>query len=988
MDLSGPLPIDFGRFRLTALLGEGGMARVYSAEFTGPAGFRKVAAVKVIRVEAVGGDEARMSALVNEARVGGLLKHPNIVDTYDFGVVDGHPYVAMERIEGVDLARLLLTMGPPPPALACDLFAAICAGLHHAHELKDRGRPLHLVHRDLKPSNVLVGIAGDVKVMDFGLAKATAVDLGTTGTGIAKGTPPYMSPEQLRADPLDRRSDLFALGALGFELITAERFFTQKTTPSLVTAILTVEQATAPPSRLDEADAIAPGIGEVLRRCLRASPSDRWDTADDVRRAVQEVRRGLSTTTTLTDWLAEQVAQVAPTSDFPPVDSDDETARAPVGWDMDWSPVAVPAEEVWSSEHPEASLAPTVPLESVPAVTSQTEAMVATPAGGRSPRALPGVLLALALALGLGALLARSGGGPGSSLHPSTSAVRNLPITPSGLPEGQPTMSPDGRSVVFARLEEGLGRLWRLDLETGRVARLADAAYHAYQPSLAPDGSRLAFRTDGEGQGLYVAHLPADGRGLMRDPRRITDFGFHPDWSPDGDQLVFSTVEYENSADVSYSARDGDLWRVDLEDGSLVKLHDGETKGDANMPDWSPDGAWIAYWGIDAAGRRNVWVVPASGGEPRRLTSGSSLDWNPRWVDGGRALCFFSDRSGAGALWKLPFDPVKGEGAGPPVAVTTGAGGVPGFLSADAAGRRVVFHELSRRWKLYARALEVGTGEPLGTTRALTRGERSIFDASPSPNGDRVVFWERKGSEDLWLQDLATDDAVRLTDDPALDRYPTWSPDGAWISFVSTRGGAWALWLIRPDGADLHEAAADISSTPPRWSPDGARIAAWSPSAQRVVIVTLDEQLAERSREALLIQGQGGAEISVAGWSPDGRRLLLLYEEPFTWKTTYGVYDLEERRTELLDQQDLQWFRWLTDDSLLGAGAQGFARMSWPEGRLEQVYDVPADGQATWSAELSADGSTLVAVRGTETIALRALELSGARSSPSAAPAP
>jgi len=961
VDLSGQLPLTFGRFTLLSLLGEGGMARVYAAEFTGPAGFRKLAAVKVIRAEAIGGDEGRIAALVNEARVGGLLKHPNIVDTYDFGVVDGHPYVAMERIDGVDVARMLSSVGPPPPALALDLLAAVCAGLHHAHEVSDRGRPLHLVHRDLKPSNVLVGVTGEVKVMDFGLAKATALGIDQTGSGVIKGSPPYMSPEQLRASPLDRRSDLFAVGTLGFELLTGERFFAQETPMSIVGAIVSVDALTAPPSRLDLADERAPGIVAVLRRCLRGDPDERFDNADDVRRAVLEVRRSMTTDDDLADWLADNVAQVLPTSDYEPARSDGETTDGPVGWDRPLSLDPPPSEG-----------------EATPSAPSPVLRRGRGTGGGSAiPLAAVGVVLALVVVVAL-SLLGREDVAPTTTTAeaPSPSSVRSLRVTPSGLPEGQPSLSPSGAFVVFARLEDDLGRLWGMEIDSGRQVRLLPADQQGYEPAVSPDGGRVAFRTDGEAGGIYVAALPPEGLGPMVDRRRLTDFGFHPAWSPDGERLVFSTGEYENSADISYQSVNSDLWTVDLGTGAMAKLLDGATAGDANMPVWSPDGRWIAYWGIDAAGQRNVWVLPAEGGEPRAVTDGPALDWNPRWTDGGRSLLFVSHRSGAGAIWRLPFDPDQGVASGPAVAVTTGGAGMPGFLSPDAAGRRLAFHELSRRWKLNVLRLDAATGEPTSAIRPLTRGERSILDASPSPSGDRVVFWERGDVEDLWLRDLEGDAVLRLTDDPALDRYPTWTPDGAWISFVSTRGGSWGLWLVRPDGTDLRQAAEHIGWSLPRWSPDGLRVAGWDPEAKRPVLVTLGaDDLREVSREPILVGLPEGATVNVGGFSPDGRRLLLGFEEPYTWTHSYYIYDLQERRAEPLEQHDLVWFRWLDDGHLLAAGEEGIARVSWPGGEVEILMELPDDGQVTWSGELSADRSTLVMVRGSETVELRLIEL-------------
>lgn len=180
---------------------------------------------------------------------------------------------------------------------------------------------------------------------------------------------------------------------------------------------------------------------------------------------------------------------------------------------------------------------------------------------------------------------------------------------------------------------------------------------------------------------------------------------------------------------------------------------------------------------------------------------------------------------------------------------------------------------------------------------------------------------------------------------------------------------------MRPDGSELRQVGSNLGGSLPRWSPDGTRIALWFPSAERVVIVSLDAALRETSRETVLLRAKGGGLLNVGGWSPDGRRLLLANEEPYTWKKTHHVYDIEAHRAVLLAVGDLLWFRWLDDGHLLGAGPSGLTRVSWPGGAVEALSEPMDDGDTTWSMELSDDGSTLILVRGTETVGLRVLEL-------------
>lgn len=268
----GQLPAPFGRYTLRAVLGEGGMGRVYRAELVGPAGFRKHLALKVIRGVADDGDARAF--FEQEARIGGLLRHPNIVDIYDFGFVGPWPFLAMEWVVGTGLDQILREGGALPPRLALRLAAQVARGLAHAHGLlDDDGAPLHVVHRDLKPGNVLVTKEGLAKITDFGLARVTRGAGAADWSGVVRGTPAYMSPEQARGDALDGRSDLFALGAMLYEMVTGRRIFGGESLVAVMMAIVTVDQKRA---QLDDVERLCPGLGEVLRRLLVADRDRRY----------------------------------------------------------------------------------------------------------------------------------------------------------------------------------------------------------------------------------------------------------------------------------------------------------------------------------------------------------------------------------------------------------------------------------------------------------------------------------------------------------------------------------------------------------------------------------------------------------------------------------------------------------------------------------------------------------------------------------------
>jgi eukaryotic-like serine/threonine-protein kinase len=280
----------FGRYILLGALGEGGMGRVDRAVLAGPMGFHKEVAIKRIRADA----EARRagSSLINEARLGGQLKHPNIVEVYELGDMEGGLFISMEFVNGVTLDKVLAAcrvreMRLPLP-VAFDVMKQVCAALHYAHNARDTGgRALHVVHRDLKPGNVILARDGITKVMDFGIAKTTANLFLTATTGVAKGTPLYMSPEQIEGKKdVDHRADIFALGALLYELCTCRRLFEAQGVANMFWRVLRGQVA----REMAELEELLPGLGVVCRGCLDVDRAARWPDAAELGSALEGLR--------------------------------------------------------------------------------------------------------------------------------------------------------------------------------------------------------------------------------------------------------------------------------------------------------------------------------------------------------------------------------------------------------------------------------------------------------------------------------------------------------------------------------------------------------------------------------------------------------------------------------------------------------------------------------------------------------------------------
>jgi serine/threonine protein kinase len=222
-------PVKFGKYLLLERIAVGGMAEVFVAKAFGVEGFERLLAIKKI-LPTMGEDAEFISMFVDEARIAVQLSHANIVQVLELGKHDESLYIAMEYISGRDLRQLLerfrKLQQPMPIAQACLTVAEVCEALDYAHRKKDaRGHALGIVHRDVSPQNVLISFDGEVKLIDFGIAKAES-RLQKTQAGILKGKFSYMSPEQVMGLPVDGRSDIFAAGILLWELVCGEKLFT------------------------------------------------------------------------------------------------------------------------------------------------------------------------------------------------------------------------------------------------------------------------------------------------------------------------------------------------------------------------------------------------------------------------------------------------------------------------------------------------------------------------------------------------------------------------------------------------------------------------------------------------------------------------------------------------------------------------------------------------------------------------------------------
>jgi serine/threonine-protein kinase len=279
-----------GRYHLLDRIAFGGMAEIYRAKTFDSSGHAHLVAVKRVLAH-LAEDDDFIQMLVDEAKIAGLLRHGNIARVYEFARAHGEYFIAMEHVDGKDMRTILercrQQKRPVPPQHAAYIAAETATALHYAHTaLDNRGRPLRIVHRDVSPSNVICAYSGEVKLCDFGIAKATLSKVNTK-TGVIKGKVKYMSPEQALGRKLDHRSDIFSLGSCLYEMLTRIPPFTAANEMDL---LIKVRDAKYRPIS-EIVPGVPPELEAICDKCLSRSRANRYQTADEVAGVLREFLR-------------------------------------------------------------------------------------------------------------------------------------------------------------------------------------------------------------------------------------------------------------------------------------------------------------------------------------------------------------------------------------------------------------------------------------------------------------------------------------------------------------------------------------------------------------------------------------------------------------------------------------------------------------------------------------------------------------------------
>jgi Tol biopolymer transport system component len=749
---------DLGPYRVLEKLGAGGMGEVYKARDTR---LQRDVAVKVLPTS-VAHDPEQRARFERETRAVAALSHPNVLAIFDTGSHEGDLYAVTELLQGETL-RDRLKSGAVPLRKALDWAVELACGLAAAHDKQ-------LVHRDLKPENIFVLDDGRVKILDFGLARqmpATAAD-GTsetmadlTAAGAVVGTVGYMAPEQVRGHAVDVRADLFALGAVLYEMLTGRRAFRRATAAETMTAILNED----PPEFGTEQAGIPLGLERIVRHCLEKNVNERFQTARDIAFAIEGLRDSGAAVSRGQAMPPPAAGSVARRRGFVLIGAAGVAGALLIAWF---------AMSRLDGSREDGRGAPPIVIGASTQVTTD-DGLEIHPA--LSP---DGKLLAYAAgtATEMRIYIRPVGGG------------RTLTLSESGQAfEYEPRWSPDGSQILFLR-RDGVFVASALGGTSRRVAGgpITAAAWAA-------DGRRVLIA---RASTLTVAPLEGGSeRALASGEPEVHSCAWSPldDWVACVSGNGTSVVPGGGFGNVAPSA----IVMAPASGGSFVTVADRTA---ANLsPAWSPDGHAL-YFVSNREGPRDIYVVDVDGDRgvqdaARRVTTGLGVQSIAFAATGGR-LAYVGYVARAN-IWSLPISAGAAIDTSGAQALTSGSQIVESLrISRDQ--KWVVFDSTLH---LNAEVFRMPVGG--GPAERLTTHPADDFAADLAPNGQAVAYhsW-RSGSRDIYVQPLDGGPTVTITATPGQESSPIWSADGRAIAFVdlaSRKDGdaLGKLWLVRQD---------------------------------------------------------------------------------------------------------------------------------------------------------------------------------------------
>ncbi|HLN81922.1 MAG TPA: protein kinase, partial [Thermoanaerobaculia bacterium] len=855
-----------GPYEILGPLGQGGMGEVYRARDTR---LRREVAVKVLREE-IANDPDSLSRFRRETHAVAALNHPNILAIHDAGEEGGLPYAVTELLDGETLADRLAA-GSLPVRRAVEIAAQVADGLAAAHE---KG----IFHRDVKPANVFLTRDGRIKILDFGIARIGAIAPIANETGMVTqeassrqliGTVPYMSPEQLRGQPADDRSDIFALGAVLYEMLTGRKAFARAAPAETISAVLRED-----PMAAGEATGLPPVLGQLLSRCLEKEPSDRYQSARDLFLDL----RAFAATPTKAELAAVGARRAGPSR---------LAVAAAAGLVLFLSGLFAGSRLGRGNRATPRGATPVMdlvlPLDPpLTATVSERPAFALSPDGAR--------LVYCAERDGRQRLFLRAMDRSETSALPATEDADGPFFSPDGqwvgffAGDGMKKIAlAGGNPVVLSRVPPVTrGAVWtpqntilyspsntagleQVSAEGGSsrgvLAPKYEGGQFAYRwPDVLAEGRALLFAVYTGGKDFDDA-LIALRRMDGGEPKIILRGGTNPRYSPEGYILfaragailaapfdgsevtgtpvtILRSVRLESTG-VAQFALSGDTlvyvpgtgspahWEPVWVDrgGRAEALF--EKPGDFYSPRFSPDGRQIVFSKGDA--NQDIWIANLDRATLTRVTLEPSEEFDPIWSPDGSRIAYASERR-------------------------------------------------SLNPQIFSRAADGSGNETL-----LWKSEDPVFPQSWSPDGTAIACLRIRddGSSDVWI--LPTDGNRRPTpflDTPFADVQPEFSPDGRWISYASNESGRFEVYVRPYPGPGGKVQVSNDGGFEPAWRRDGKEL--FYRSGAKMMSVAVRPGSANPFGKPVTIFEKGGLysepnlERRLYDVAPDGTRFVML----------------------------------------------------------------------------------------------------------------
>ncbi len=769
-----------GHYEILSPIGAGSMGEVYRARDTQ---LDRDVAIKVLP-EFVSTDRDRLLRFEREAKSAAALNHPNILAVYQMGSYLGMPYLVSELLEGKTLTETT-RRGPLPLRKVIDYGVQIARGLGAAHE---KG----IVHRDLKPDNLFVTKDGRVKILDFGLAKLmqpkqsiASVAATITLPGMALGTVGYMAPEQVRGLNTDQRADIFALGAILYELVTGQQSFQRPTSADTMSAILN-EELPAIGQRSPETPA---ALERVIRRCLEKDPAQRFQSASDLAFALEA----------LSDPTLSSPSGIHPVAH--------EEKRSPyLIWIAAAAVVLIGAIAlIYFLAQP----------ASVPVLSNyvqlthdgQQKSLLGTD-GARLYLSLGEVRSGSFATHGVAAM-SIAGGDP--QKLPILTSVNMAPVDVS--PNGSEILAVDGQGAPPK------GPLWSIPVLGGSPRRLGE--FTAETAAWSPNGKLLAYTNLGD---LFLADVDGNAShklvSVQGDILNLT-------WSPDSSHLRF------DSSGTAGTATQQLEWEVSVDGTNLHRLLQGEHLPDACCGRWTADGNYFVF-----QSNGQIWALPRKGTlfrsepQPVQLTSSPLSLSSPLPSKDGREL-FVIGQNFRGELTR--YDAKSGQ-------LAPFLGGISAEYVAFSKDGQWITYVSFREGTLWRSKVD-------GSERMqLTYPPMYPVLPRWSPDGKKIIFFQFSVAADkpARMYEVSPDGGSPqelLPNDHSQQLDPNWSPDGTKIIFAGeSNDPSSAIHILDVATRQVSDLPGSKGLYSPRWSPDGRYVSAFSADSKTLLLFDMQTQ--------------------------------------------------------------------------------------------------------------------------------------------------